>query len=111
MNVPKPIVRLAYILNRIYWWIFRPIQVGVRAMIIQDGKIVLIKPKYKETWNFPGGGVKKRETLEQAVRREVFEETRIKMNNLDLQDKPCSVKLATLSAATRYSTVRLPGAS
>jgi 8-oxo-dGTP diphosphatase len=55
----------------------RPI-VGVGAVIMQDGKVVLIKRRYeplKGQWSLPGGGVEVGETLEAAVAREMLEET------------------------------------
>ena len=55
----------------------RPI-VGVGAVIIDDGKVVLIKRRYeplKGQWSLPGGGVEVGETLETAVAREMLEET------------------------------------
>ena len=55
----------------------RPI-VGVGAVIVDDGKVVLIKRKYEPLqgqWSLPGGGVEVGETLEAAVAREMLEET------------------------------------
>jgi ADP-ribose pyrophosphatase YjhB (NUDIX family) len=55
----------------------RPI-VGVGAVILRDGKVVLIKRRYeplKGEWSLPGGGVEIGETLEAAVAREMLEET------------------------------------
>lgn len=55
----------------------RPI-VGVGAVILMDGKVVLIKRRYeplKGEWSLPGGGVEIGETLEAAVAREMLEET------------------------------------
>ncbi|MHA2502756.1 MAG: SDR family NAD(P)-dependent oxidoreductase [Candidatus Kariarchaeaceae archaeon] len=55
---------------------------GVGAVIIHEGKVVLIKQKYgvaTELWLFPGGYVERGETLEEAVGREVLEETNLKI--------------------------------
>ena len=55
----------------------RPI-VGVGAVIVDDGKVVLIRRKYEPLqgqWSLPGGGVEIGETLEGAVAREMVEET------------------------------------
>ena len=51
-------------------------------MIYRKGKILLIKNTYRDSlWNLPGGGIKKKETPEDAVIREVEEETKITINN------------------------------
>lgn len=52
-------------------------RVGVKAIIIHDGRLVAVK-KHDERgplYSFPGGGQEAGETLVQAVRREVREET------------------------------------
>lgn len=63
---------------RIYWFIFRPKTRGVRCIIRFENKILFIKHSYGLSfWNIPGGGVKKKETFEQAIIREVKEEVGI----------------------------------
>lgn len=55
----------------------RPI-VGVGAVIIVDGQVVLIKRKYEPLagqWSLPGGSLEVGETLEAGVAREMLEET------------------------------------
>ena len=55
----------------------RPI-VGVGAVIVDDGKVVLIRRRYeplKGQWSLPGGMVEIGETLEEALAREMLEET------------------------------------
>ena len=55
----------------------RPI-VGVGAVIVDEGKILLIRRKYeplKGHWSLPGGMVEIGETLEAALTREMQEET------------------------------------
>jgi 8-oxo-dGTP pyrophosphatase MutT (NUDIX family) len=70
----KILLKIAYTLLRAYWFIFRPITLGVRIMLWQDGKVLLLRHTYQEGWFIPGGGVKRGETLEQAARREAREE-------------------------------------
>jgi len=55
---------------------------GVKVLIFYKNKLLLIKNTYRKGWTFPGGGVKKNESYEEAAIREVFEEVGIKINNL-----------------------------
>jgi mutator protein MutT len=55
----------------------RPI-VGVGGVIVEEGKVLLIRRKYeplKGHWSLPGGMVEIGETLEAALTRELLEET------------------------------------
>jgi 8-oxo-dGTP diphosphatase len=55
----------------------RPI-VGVGAVIIEEGRVVLIKRRYEPLagqWSLPGGTLEVGETLEAGVAREMLEET------------------------------------
>lgn len=55
----------------------RPI-VGVGAVIVEGGKVLLIRRRYeplKGQWSLPGGAVEVGEALERAVEREMLEET------------------------------------
>jgi len=52
--------------------------VGVGAVIVQDGQVLIVKRKYDPLagqWSLPGGGVELGETLEDSVAREMLEET------------------------------------
>ena len=40
-----------------------------------DGRILLVKPFYRAAWGFPGGYLKRRETPDEGLRRELREET------------------------------------
>lgn len=49
--------------------------VNVKLIIKSDkGNVLLVKPSYKKTWQFPGGGVEKHEDPKEALIREVREE-------------------------------------
>src|SRR3989440_8404211 len=55
----------------------RPI-VGVGAVVLDGDRVLLAKRAHeplKGQWSLPGGGVEIGETLEEALRREVLEET------------------------------------
>lgn len=53
-------------------------RIRATAVVIKDGKVLLIHRKNeKEFYVFPGGGVEEGETVEQAILRELMEETSI----------------------------------
>src|SRR5688572_1313682 len=55
----------------------RPI-VGVGAVVLMDGKVVLIKRRFEPLagqWSLPGGTLEVGETLEAGAAREILEET------------------------------------
>lgn len=52
----------------------RPVTLGVRAVVWDGERVCLIRHTYRPGWHFPGGGVKRWETLEAACRRETREE-------------------------------------
>src|SRR3954454_6303348 len=50
------------------------------AVIVRDGRVLMVHERSRrsgggEWWTLPGGGIEPGESPEQAVRREVFEET------------------------------------
>ena len=49
--------------------------VGVRAVLLDGDKVLLVKHTYTPGWQFPGGGVEPGETAETAAARETLEET------------------------------------
>jgi ADP-ribose pyrophosphatase YjhB (NUDIX family) len=64
-----------------YWYLFKPNTLGVKCLIINGDKVLLIKNSYqKNLWTIPGGRVNKNKTLENAVAREVLEEVGILVN-------------------------------
>lgn len=49
--------------------------VGVRAVLLDGKRVLLVKHTYTPGWQFPGGGVEPGETAETAAAREALEET------------------------------------
>lgn len=67
-------LKILYQGARLYWRIFKPITMGVKVLLVRDERVLLVRHSYQPGWFLPGGGVKRGETIETAVRREVREE-------------------------------------
>lgn len=52
----------------------RGMTLGVRAMLLKDDHVLLVKHSYVPGWYFPGGGVEAGESLAEALAREIAEE-------------------------------------
>jgi len=57
-----------------------PARLGANAIITCKGKLLLEKRRDSDIWGLVGGGVKKFETEEQAMAREVYEELGIRIS-------------------------------
>jgi 8-oxo-dGTP diphosphatase len=58
----------------------------VKAVMIQDGKVLLLKrsdyvDKYAREWDLPGGHLQEDESAEQGLQREVEEETGLELHD------------------------------
>ncbi len=77
--------RLFHLLKQAYCWVRRPVTLGVRGAVFDgDGRVLLVRHTYMEGWYMPGGGVEQGETLEEAVRRELWEEVGVKFSGAPL---------------------------
>ncbi|HVS79579.1 MAG TPA: NUDIX domain-containing protein [Candidatus Paceibacterota bacterium] len=65
---------------RAYWFIVRPETAGALIVLTNNGEMLLLTHTYRYGWGLPGGGLKRGETPEEAVRREVFEEIGIALS-------------------------------
>lgn len=67
--------------RRFYWYIFRPQTRGVKCLIQKDGKFLLARLAYAhKSWTVPGGGVKSKESFEEACYREIKEEIGVRLD-------------------------------
>lgn len=60
---------------RLYWRLRKPRTLGVRAVVVdRNDRIALVRHTYADQWHLPGGGVRKGESFEAAMLRELEEE-------------------------------------
>lgn len=50
-------------------------RIGCRAIVLQDGKLLVSREEISDYWVLPGGGLEKGETVAECCVREVLEET------------------------------------
>lgn len=76
------------------------------AVIVRDGAVLMIhersvRPGAREWWTLPGGGIEPGETAEEAVRREVLEETGLVVKDATyLFDAPYPSGMTSVFAVT-----------
>jgi ADP-ribose pyrophosphatase YjhB (NUDIX family) len=71
----NPLLLAADRLRRAWWFVARPISVGVLGVVVdEEGRILLVEQTYRSGWYLPGGGVRRKEALDAALRRELREE-------------------------------------
>jgi len=77
------------------------------AVVIEGGKVLLVRDNGKHDFSLPGGGFKRGESTQRAAAREVFEELRLKtisstrLRELDFVGRRASHKVALLVTTGR----------
>ena len=67
-------------LLHVYFVVTRGLTLGVRAVVqSDDGKFLLVSHTYTPGWHFPGGGVEKGQTAEEALGNELQQETGLRL--------------------------------
>lgn len=87
MNFNQKIKKLYYFFRnpiyKTYCFIFRPKSLGVKIVVENNNKLLMVRIGYAhKKFTFPGGGVKKKESFEEAAKRELEEEVGIKTASL-----------------------------
>lgn len=77
-----------------------PAHLGANAIITMEGKLLLERRRDSDTWGLVGGGVKKTESAEQAMVREIREELGLRVSKEQLQ------KLAVYGEPGRIAAYR-----
>ena len=66
---------LLYLVRLTGWRIFRPFMIGVRVLVFDGDRLLLVRGHGRQEWHLPGGAIKRKEELADAAKREVYEET------------------------------------
>jgi 8-oxo-dGTP pyrophosphatase MutT (NUDIX family) len=97
--------RLAQIKDCLY-------RISVKALVIHDGKVLLVQEQDDEWWGFPGGGVDYGETMLDGLRRELTEELGISASDVRINDQIVGIDIGVIDdgvpRANVYYQVTLP---
>ena len=86
-------------------------RLAVSACLFLGGKVLLTKrtnPPFQGCFSFPGGRVERGESLEEAIRREIFEETALILHapiarlTLEIEDFTLTVFTSSFSGMLKF---------
>jgi ADP-ribose pyrophosphatase YjhB (NUDIX family) len=83
------LIRTAYRLAWLLLWLLAPLRVGrgrgAKAILTNDGRVLLVLHTYgPRVWELPGGGLHRRESPRDGVRREIREELAVELDDAQL---------------------------
>ncbi|MBI4851840.1 MAG: NUDIX domain-containing protein [Acidobacteria bacterium] len=84
MGIATKILQTFHRTRQVYWKVFEPTILGVRALIIEQEQVMLVKHTYTQGWYLPGGKVDRGETIYTAMCREVSEECGLRVKKAKL---------------------------
>ena len=77
------IPKLIFNASKLYYFVIRPVTLGVRLLMVNMQGVLLVKHTYEPSqWYLVGGGVKRSENLTEAARREAKEEVGAELGEL-----------------------------
>ena len=67
--------RVAFRMLQVYWFVLRPVQEGVKCLITDGDRLLLVRHTYgSRAWDLPGGATRDGESPMATARREMEEE-------------------------------------
>ena len=123
--------RVAYRGLQIYWYVFRPSTNGVKCVLTDGDRVLLVRHTYGDRrWDLPGGTLRRGEDPADGARREMAEELGVELGELtwlgslqvrayhredrlhcfraELDGTPITLELAELSAAEWFPRGEIP---
>jgi 8-oxo-dGTP pyrophosphatase MutT (NUDIX family) len=75
VGLRRRLYRLAYAVLSVYWFLTRPSTHGVKCVLTDGERVLLVRHTYGHPeWELPGGAIKSGEAPHDAARREMHEE-------------------------------------
>jgi 8-oxo-dGTP pyrophosphatase MutT (NUDIX family) len=79
----RAVYRAGHAAMRVYWRVVRPHTRGVKCVVREGGALLFVRHAYgdRNSWELPGGGIKRGEDPRDAAAREAREELGIELSD------------------------------